>query len=68
MGIEPDDKDWTWVLSRPCPECGFDAAAVDRDVVGDAIRANAALWPALLDRDDVTVRPSEGQWSALEYA
>src|SRR5262245_58876013 len=18
----PDDKDWTWVLERPCPECG----------------------------------------------
>ena len=23
--IEPDTKDWTWVLERPCPECGFDA-------------------------------------------
>ena len=22
----PDDKDWTWVLERPCPDCGFDAA------------------------------------------
>jgi hypothetical protein len=26
--IVPDDKDWTWVLERPCPECGFDASAV----------------------------------------
>jgi len=68
MVIEPDDKDWTWVLSTPCPECGFDAAAVDRNLIGDAIRANADLWPALLDRDDVAVRPSDGRWSALEYA
>jgi hypothetical protein len=20
----PDDKDWTWVVEEPCPECGFD--------------------------------------------
>ena len=26
MTIEPDTKNWTWVLERPCPECGFDAA------------------------------------------
>ena len=24
--IEPDTKDWTWVLREPCAECGFDAA------------------------------------------
>ena len=23
MAITPDTKDWTWVLQRPCPECGF---------------------------------------------
>ena len=26
MTIVPDTKNWTWVLERPCPECGFDAA------------------------------------------
>ena len=25
--ITPDTKDWTWVLERTCPECGFDPAA-----------------------------------------
>ena len=25
--IVPDTKDWTWVLDRPCEECGFDATA-----------------------------------------
>ncbi|HJV98781.1 MAG TPA: DinB family protein, partial [Arthrobacter sp.] len=28
MVIVPDVKDWTWVLSRPCPECSFDASTV----------------------------------------
>jgi hypothetical protein len=27
MTIVPDDKDWTWVLERPCPECGAVVAA-----------------------------------------
>jgi carbon-monoxide dehydrogenase large subunit len=31
MPIVPDDKDWTCVLERVCPECGFDTTAVDRD-------------------------------------
>jgi hypothetical protein len=31
--IVPDTKDWTWVLERPCPECGFDASGVRRDEV-----------------------------------
>ena len=26
--IEPDTKDWTWVIARPCPECGFDPSTV----------------------------------------
>ena len=33
--IVPDDKDWTWVLETPCPECGFVATTVAvEDVVG----------------------------------
>ena len=47
MAITPDDKDWTWVLQRPCPECGFEAAALDVTETGTAIRANAAAWPAV---------------------
>ena len=26
MTIQPDDKDWTWVLDRRCPECGLDVS------------------------------------------
>lgn len=42
--VDPDTKDWTWVLGRPCPECGFDAAATHHtDVAGLASR-DADAW------------------------
>ncbi len=66
--IVPDDKNWTWVLERPCPECGFDAADVDIGAMGDFIRDNVARWPALLEHERVAVRPASDRWSALEYA
>jgi hypothetical protein len=65
--VEPDTKDWTWVLGRPCPECGFDAAAVQPTDVAGEIRRDAADWPARLARPGVTARPRPGVWSVLEY-
>ena len=46
--ITPDDKDWTWVLERRCPECGFDASGFERELVGSMILANAAAWQRVL--------------------
>jgi hypothetical protein len=66
--IEPDTKDWTWVLERACPECGFDAATVRREEVKNRIYANASAWQRVLEQPDVPVRPSSGVWSPLEYA
>lgn len=68
MPIVPDTKNWTWVLDRPCPECGYDAAAVSFRDVPALIRANAAAWTPVLARDDVRVRPDDSTWSPLEYA
>ncbi len=68
MTIEPDTKDWTWVLAEPCPECGFDAPDLDRDRIPQAIRDNATLWEVVLHTDDAAVRPSGHVWSPLEYA
>ncbi len=68
MPITPDTKDWTWVLTRTCPECGFDVTRFPREEIGEMIRANAARWPELLRHDDVATRPSDDRWSALEYA
>jgi hypothetical protein len=68
MAIVPDDKDWTWVLERPCPECGFDAASVGANEVADLLRENVRAWRPLLDRPEVRERPDDATWSALEYA
>ena len=68
MAIEPDTKNWTWVLERPCPDCGFDASAVDRTAIGDAVRANAATWATVLARPDAASRTDPDRWSVLEYA
>ena len=43
MSITPDTKDWTWVLERPCPECGFEAAAHDVSDLPDAPRGDGVL-------------------------
>jgi hypothetical protein len=64
---EPDEQDWTWVLERPCPECGFDASRHQPERYGAEIRANAARWRALLADEDAGLRPSPRVWSALEY-
>jgi hypothetical protein len=66
--IEPDTKDWTWVLERSCPECGLDAGAVRPEDVADRLCANAVRWRRVLERPDVARRPSAGVWSPLEYA
>ncbi|MBK4348699.1 DinB family protein [Lacisediminihabitans changchengi] len=68
MPIVPDTKNWTWVLEAPCPDCGYDASTITVADVPDMIRANAAAWPAVLERADVAVRPDDSTWSPLEYA
>src|SRR5687768_6941130 len=67
--ITPDDKDWTWVLEEPCPECGFDASGCPHTQVADLVRANAADWQALHAEGRITAgRPDPQTWSPLEYA
>ena len=50
MTIVPDTKDWTWVLQRPCPECGLDTQGFPREAVAGMIRDNAAAWQDALTR------------------
>lgn len=69
MPITPDTKDWTWVLERACPECGFDARSIARDRVGRLAAENAAAWRRVLDRRDALAeRPSDDVWAPIEYA
>jgi hypothetical protein len=65
--VVPDTKDWTWVLERPCPECGFDASAVRRVEVKNRVLANASAWQRVLARHGVGERPGPQTWSPLEY-
>lgn len=68
VAIEPDTKDWTWVLERPCPDCGFDAGSVDLSAMPQRIIDNAAAWRQRLRAEDVDDRPAAQVWSPLEYA
>ena len=65
--IEPDTKDWTWVLDRPCPECGFDATSLHHIEVADRIRSDAAEWVPRLHAGGAERRRQPTVWSTLEY-
>jgi hypothetical protein len=68
MPIVPDDKNWTWVLERACPDCGFEAARFDPTRASADIDTNAAEWKVLLAHPKVAQRPDDATWSGLEYA
>jgi len=65
---DPEDKDWTFVLERPCAECGFVAADVDVTDLPDLVLAATAPWAQVLAGPNATVRPAPQVWSPLEYA
>ncbi len=64
----PDDKDWTWVLERPCDQCGYDASLIEPRELTSLIREHAAAWADVLARPDAATRPEPGLWSPVEYA
>jgi len=68
--ITPDTKDWTWVLERPCPECGFAAAETRPQDVSGLARKSAVRWVQVLgdEPERLRARPRPDVWSALEYA
>jgi hypothetical protein len=66
--ITPDTKDWTWVLERPCPECGLDTRELGHDDISRLLRANAAAWSRPLHDSAARERPAPGVWSPVEYA
>ncbi|MGW3040110.1 DinB family protein [Kitasatospora sp. NPDC001159] len=68
--IVPDTKDWTWVLERPCADCGLDTPEVVPTDVAAMVRANAHSWLTVLagDEEELRRRPAPEIWSDLEYA
>jgi hypothetical protein len=67
MAITPDTKNWTWVIDRQCPECGFDARSIARTEMAARLRDTAAQWQQALAGTDVTTRSNPDRWSTLEY-
>ena len=67
MTIEPDDKDWTWVLSRACPDCGFDPVEHPRDTLAESLAGFGPTWAGLLAHPRAGERPNPDRWSGVEY-
>ncbi len=66
--VDPDTKDWTWVLDRPCPECGLVAADVEAAELGPRLLDNASAWLPVLAAPGSATRPRADVWSPTEYA
>lgn len=66
-----DDKDWTWVLSELCGECGYEVRDFDVTSMPELLRTTAAEWVEILEstpEDRLRQRPRSDRWAALEYA
>jgi hypothetical protein len=68
VSIEPDTKDWTWVIDKACPDCGWDPESVDREQFADQLHETTRGWYSMLADADYAVRPAPQVWSRLEYA
>ncbi|HET9649199.1 MAG TPA: DinB family protein [Microlunatus sp.] len=68
MEPEPDTKDWTWVLTRRCEECGLAAAEIGIDEIAVRAELAAGEWVQILTASPaVNIRPAATVWSPLEY-
>lgn len=58
------------MLTRPCPECGFDPDAFEFLNVPSLINGSLDQWQVILlaDRSVLATRPDPATWSRLEYA
>jgi len=65
--IAPDQKDWTWVLDRPCPDCEFDARRYPPRQTGPAVRATVPRWQRVLAEPEASRRRAAAVWSPVEY-
>jgi hypothetical protein len=67
MAIEADTKNWSWVVERACPQCGFDPASVTFRQIPKLLREDARRWEAVLGGPAARIRPDTSTWSPLEY-
>jgi hypothetical protein len=65
---EPDTKDWTWVLTRRCEQCGLAVGEIDPATIAERAFVAAEEWVQILRSSPaVTARPKPDVWSPLEY-
>ncbi|GGD31834.1 DinB family protein [Nocardioides daphniae] len=68
QAITPETKDWTWVLERPCEECGVASGDLEVPALAGLLHDSALEFGEALRAPDATQRPAPTTWSALEYA
>ena len=64
------DRDWTWVLDRPCDECGAAVSTLSREELAGRVRSLGGAWREMLGRGALVTQPPHGDsrtWSILEY-
>ncbi len=64
--IAPDNKDWTFVITEGCTQCSFKPFPADE--TSSRIFVTAEYYERALGHPSVSVRPSDGVWSPLEYS
>src|SRR5690625_1825880 len=68
MSIEPETKDWTWVLRQECSECGEDVGQLSLADAIERLREFQEPWRVGLEQPGLATRPNDRTWSRLEYA
>ena len=66
-----DGRDWTFVLTDLCTECGVDVQDLDERELGGLIRSAGRTWQLMLTDHThdaaTTARPAPDIWSPVEY-
>ena len=63
--VPPETRDWTFVITEGCGECGFRPQSPER--TGQRLRATIPVWRRVLAAEASTRRPAPAVWSAVEY-
>jgi len=66
--MQPDTKDWTWVLERPCDECGVDVSQWPLGDLPGTLREVSLVWGPLLSGPTAASSPHPDTWAPVEYA
>jgi hypothetical protein len=62
--VPADDRDWTYVISDGCADCGFTPQRPED--TGDRLRASIPQWTAALSVAEALQRPEPTVWSTLD--